>query len=263
MARHIAGIKNGHNQKMVVPVSVDGKERTYSVAFEIDDGLTDRGVVDDFGLGNRASNHGSDTDLVNAARDALRPLGDALESIVGEQGDGVTAASNLEMMLDVGQGDIERERIEVATMGNALGEGSVRGELEHAAQFGLTNEDESRKRLAVKLGGKQSAQWIDEQVRQQVGFINDDDRCFALGLNEIGQDGSQGSALCSRAEGDGLVEQHEELAIQGAGGSNRQGQVEDDMAVLIERSDEGAHGGGLAATDIAGDESDATFAHGK
>ena len=151
----------------------------------------------------------------------------------------------------------------MATVGNALGEGSVCGELEHAAQFGLTNKDESGERLAVELGGEQGAQWIDEQVREEVGFIDDDDWCFALGLNEIGKDGSQGSALCSRAEGDGLIEQHEELAIQGTGGSNGQGQVEDDMAVLIERGNEGAHGSGLAAADIAGDESNATFAHGK
>ena len=148
-------------------------------------------------------------------------------------------------------------------MGNALGKGSVCGELKHTAQFRLTDEDESGEGLAVELGGKQSAQWIDEQVRQKVGFINDDDWCFALGLNEIGQNGAKGSALCGRAEGDGLIEQHEELAIQGAGGSNGQGQVEDDMAILIERGDEGAHGGGLAAADITGDESNATFAHGK
>ena len=56
-----------------------------------------------------------------------------------------------------------------------------------------------------------------------MGFIDHNDRCFALGLNEIGQNGSQGSALGSRAEGDGLIEQHEQLAIQGAGGSNGQG----------------------------------------
>ena len=68
MARRIAGIKHGHNQKMVVPVSVDGRERTYSVTFEIDDSLTDRGVVDNFGLGDGTSDQGSNAELVNTAR---------------------------------------------------------------------------------------------------------------------------------------------------------------------------------------------------
>ena len=51
-------------------------------------------------------------------------------------------------------------------MGDTLGEGGMGGELQHAAQFGLTDEDEGGQGLAVELGSKQSAEWIDEQMGQ-------------------------------------------------------------------------------------------------
>ena len=69
---------------MVVPVVYRAAKVGGLLAFKVDDGLADGGVIDDFGLGDSASDQRGGADLVNAARLALGPLGDALEGVVGE-----------------------------------------------------------------------------------------------------------------------------------------------------------------------------------
>jgi hypothetical protein len=80
----------------------------------------------------------------------------------------------------------------MTAMRDALGKGSVGGELQHAAQFGLTDEDEGGQGLAVELGSEQGAEGIDEQVGQKMSLIDHDHRRFALSLNEIGEHGAEG-----------------------------------------------------------------------
>ena len=115
------------------------------------DGLADGSVIDDFRFGDGSGSERGDADLVNLSGDTLGPFGDALESIVGEKGMMIMDAGDLEMMLDVGEGRLKIERLDMSAVRDTLGKGGMGGELQHTFEFGLTDEDESGQRLAVEL----------------------------------------------------------------------------------------------------------------
>ena len=123
-----------------------------SIALKVVDGLTHRRVVDDLGFGDGAGGQRGSADLVDPARNSLGPVSDAAQGVIGEQGDTVLEPGDFEMVLDVGQGDVERERLDVTALGDPLGKGGVGGELEHTAQLGLSDQDQGGQGLAVELG---------------------------------------------------------------------------------------------------------------
>lgn len=101
------------------------------------DGLADGRIVDDFGFSDGTGGECGDADLINFSGDTLSPLGNALESVVGEKGLMIMDAGDLEMMLDVGEGGLKVEGFDVGAMRDALGEGGMGGELQHTFEFGL------------------------------------------------------------------------------------------------------------------------------
>ena len=75
---------------------------------KIVDGFANSGVVNDLLFVRGSGDEGGGAKLINAAREALGVVGDALKSIVGEEGI-LLEASDLEMVADIGEGDFKRK----------------------------------------------------------------------------------------------------------------------------------------------------------
>jgi hypothetical protein len=75
---------------------------------KIVDGFADSGVVNDLLFVRGSGDEGGGAKLINVAREALGVVGDALKSIVGEEGI-LLEASDLEMVADIGEGDFKRK----------------------------------------------------------------------------------------------------------------------------------------------------------
>ena len=73
--------RNGHRK---VPVLHDEEEAEGSVLFKIVDGYADGSIINDLLFVSGSGDEGGGGELVDATREALGVIGDALESVVGK-----------------------------------------------------------------------------------------------------------------------------------------------------------------------------------
>ena len=73
------------------------------LTFQVVDRLADGRVVDHFGLGHGAGDQSRGADLIDPAWEALRPFGDALEGVVGEEWRTFFEPSDFQVVLDISQ----------------------------------------------------------------------------------------------------------------------------------------------------------------
>ena len=145
--------------------------------------------------------------------------------------------------------------------GEPLCERFVHGQVQRPSQVGMTDQDQGGEGLAVHLVAEEQPQLFEHGLGEQVRFVEDDDGRAMLGGAEFFQGGANARHQARFAEGGFHAETEQEVAIQTGHAGGRVGEINDQIAIEIEPRREGAHGGGLARADFAGDEPEAAFVH--
>src|SRR3990172_6877502 len=93
-----------------------------------------------------------------------------------------------------------------------------------------------------------------------MGFVEDNHGCAMLGGAEVVQRRADARDQAWFAERWLDAELQQEIAIQTGDAGGRIGEIHDEIAIEVESGRKGAHGRGLAGTDLTGDETEAPLA---
>ena len=225
---------------------------------DLGDGFEDGGVIEDLFLVDAASDQSGNAQAVDLAGEAASVLEDTFEGIVTERRTG-DIPGDAQVVLNVLEGLFEVQGRELVRVGQALTEGFVDGQAQGMAEEGGTDEQEGGQRAAVHVGAKEQAELLESSGRQQVGFVEDEQGEALLGTNEVFESGADAGDHSGLAEGWFVAEGCQDIPVEASDAEGGVGQVDGQVAVWIEGGDEAAHGGGLAATDLAGDQTQALF----
>ena len=132
--------------------------------------------------------------------------------------------------------------------------------MQGAAQIGVADQDQRSQRFAVHLVAEEQAQFLQHGLGQQVGLVNDHQWRAALAEAQIGEGGANAGDHAGLGEGRLVAEGEQEFAVEAAAAGGGIGKVDDEVAIGVQTGGEGAHGGGLAGANLAGDQAAATFA---
>ena len=161
------------------------------------------------------------------------------------------------MVLDVFEGFFEIQGRELVRVGQALAEGFVDGQVQGLAEDGRADQQEGGQRAAVHVGAQEQAELLESGGRQQVGFVEDEQGEALLGADEVFEGRADAGDHSGLAEGWLVAQSDQDIAVQAGDAEGGIGQVDGQVAIGVERGDEAAHGGGLAAADLAGDQAHA------
>jgi hypothetical protein len=94
--------------------------------------------------------------------------------------DGLLTAGDAEVVFDVGGSLLEVEGVEVKADGDALVEGFEGSESQLVRQVGLAEKDEGEEGGRIHLVVEQEAELVEDVVREQVSFVDDEEDGAAL-----------------------------------------------------------------------------------
>ena len=135
----------------------------------------------------------------------------------------------------------------------------MRGEAQGAAQLGLADQEERAEGLAVHVGGEKQAQLLEGGVRQELSLIEDEQRGAVFVEQLVFQDRADARDHFGSGEGRLVAEGNQEIAVEAGDAQEGIGEVDDKIAVGIQRGGEAAHGGGFAAAGLSGEQAQATL----
>jgi len=230
------------------------------LSFEVEDDTFEVSLVEDLFALRGAQEEGAAADVVDLAGDALGVIVDAADEAVAEELTSI--ASHVEVVLDVASGLFEVEGAEMIADGDALVERFVRSEAELVGQVGLGEQDEGKWRSGVHLIVEQEAKLVEELRGQEMGFVDDEEDEAAL-AGEVGEGRAELGEEAGETKGGLDLEGEEDLTVEGGDGEVGIGEVDDGVEVVVEGVGEGTQGGGLAGTDVTGDESGETLLKGE
>src|SRR6266508_4442128 len=225
---------------------------------DLGDGGAGGALVDHALAVGEGGDQGLDGEVVDRAGDAAAGLVHQAEGVVAEQG--VAAAGELEVVLDVGHGLREVHAVQVEPQGHALVEGGQGADLQPPPQGGLAQQQAGERGVGVHVVVGEHADLLQLLGGQQVGLVDD----HHAGLGLLGLLGGQ--QLGGLGDQAGLVEAGvaaevaDDLGVEAALADAGVGDVDDGVAYGVEGGDGGAGGDGLAGADLAGDHADGAFA---
>ncbi len=163
---------------------------------------------------------------LDAVGEALGVYKDASDGVVGEGG----------ALGEAGNGSVVAD-------GETLVEGFVDGETQHGAQRSTADEEEGGQRSGVYSGGTEEAQLLKHGLSQQGGLVDDVQGSAVLRDREIVKGGADDANLERGSVRELVVEIEEQLPLEAGDAGGGVGEMEDQVAVEVERGREGAHGG--------------------
>ena len=219
------------------------------------DGGAGAGFVDEVFAGGAGGDERGDRQPVHAARFAAAGLVDQRDGVVGEQG--VGAAGELDVVVDVVGGFLAGHAGHVAAHGDALFERGQGAELHLGGQGGLAQHDGGERGFGVELVVGQQPQCLQGLVAEQVPLIDTHDghpSAFGVfGGQRVTGLGHQRGVV----EAGFAAQRGDHVVIDAPRADGGVGDVDEVVAGGFGAVDRGAGGDGLADPDLAGDDGDA------
>ena len=134
--------------------------------------------IEDFFVFSSAQQESTATDIVDLAGDTLGVVIDAGDKAIAK--DLVLRASDVQVVLDVGDGLLEVKGAKLVTDGDTLMESLIGGEAEELGQVGLTKQDQSEQGGGVHLVVEEEAELVEDVGRQTMGFVEDEQEVASL-----------------------------------------------------------------------------------
>ena len=225
---------------------------------DVGDGFADRAFIQCGLLVNQSGHERGVAELVDAARQALGVLEDAGHGIVGEERAG-GVASDLDVVTDVADSFLKVQRAEVIAHCEPLIERLVDREAHGAAQIGMADQDQGRQGVAVHAVAEEETHLLQHRLGQQMRLVDNHEWGAALVGAQIGQGGADGGHHTRLGERRLVAEGQQQVAVDADNPSGGIGQVDHQVAVGVQAGGKGAHRGGLAGADFAGDQAEAAF----
>jgi len=186
---------------------------------------------------------------------AQNTLGGLIESLKGAVlKHGLGEASGFELMGEIGIEFLAGESFQLIVHGNALAQSFVSSQREGAAQQGLADQQQSQVVGRIHVEIEQQRELFEGGMTQQMGFITNEDGVLLFALvqpHEGFRDLAHQIAAIMRRLQVQFAGQLEEKIQNRAGGSV---QIENLIEVRVEAGGEGAGGGGLARSHLAGEQ---------
>ena len=223
---------------------------------DLGDGFEDGAVIQDLFLVDAASDQGGDAQAVDLAGQAAGVLEDTFEGIVAERGTR-DVPGDTQVVLDVFESFFEIQGRKLVRVGQALAEGFVDGQVQGLAEDGRADQQEGGQRAAVHVGAQEQAELLESGGRQQVGFVEDEQGEALFGADEVFEGRADAGDHFGLAEGRFVTQSDQDVPVEAGDAEGGIGQVDGQVAVGVERGDEAAHGSGLSAADLAGDQAHA------
>jgi hypothetical protein len=238
----------------------EGGKALSEAAFEVEDDTLEISLVKDLLVLSSTQEEGTAAEIVDLAGDALGMVVDAGDEAVAE--DWGLATGDAKVVLDVASGFFEIEGREVIADGDTLIESLEGSEAELVSEVRLAEEDEGEGRGRVHVVVEEETELVEEVRGEQVSLVDDEEDGVAF-ASEIGESGAELGEQAEEAESGLDLESEQDLAVESRDGEVGVGEIDDVIEVVIEGVSEGAEGGGLAGTDVAGDEGREAFLEGK
>jgi hypothetical protein len=223
------------------------------MAVDVGDGFADGAFVEDALLVNHAGQEGGGAKEVNLAGDALGVIEDAAQRVVAEEL-AALKAGDPDVVLDISNGVLQVEGLEMVADGQALVEGLVAGQAQGVAQDGLADQEQRGQGMAVHLVRQQQAELLKGISRQQVGLVDDQQGEAAPGLDQVAEGGADGGHQLGPAVGGLVMQGRQDIALETIHANGWIRQVDEEKAVGVELGGETANGRGLAGANLARDQ---------